>query len=174
MIILIIPIGAPGSGKTTLKKHLKDILPNFYTTERDEEFSKLRKNNSLKKTRKYLYDLLETFLDEIKTINQKNPTTKHYVYLDSSNSKINCRERFYQKLRPKKIIELNFNLPKEVLTHRVRTREHPTFPSDPSKQDIMMDNIRDNIEFSDPLDKRITKIYINEPKTLEELTNYIV
>ena len=41
MIILIIPIGAPGSGKTTLKNHLKDILPNFYTTERDEEFAKL-------------------------------------------------------------------------------------------------------------------------------------
>ena len=52
MIILIIPIGAPGSGKTTLKNHLKDVLPNFYTTERDVEFAKLRKNNSLKKTRK--------------------------------------------------------------------------------------------------------------------------
>ena len=173
MIILIIPIGAPGSGKTTLKNHLKKTLPNFYTTERDYEFSKLRKTNSLKKTRKILFDILEEFLDEIKSTNQKNPTTKHYVYLDSSNSKINCRERFYQKLRPKKIIELNFNLPKDILTHRVRTREHPTFPSEPTKQDKMMDIIRNNIEFSNPKDDRITKIYINEPKTLEELTNYI-
>ena len=174
MIILIIPIGAPGSGKTTLKNHLKDILPNFYTTERDVEFAKLRKNNSLKKTRKILLDSLEEFLQEIKTINQKNPTIKHYVYLDSSNAKINCRERFYQKLRPKKIIELNFNLPKEVLIDRVRTREHPTFPSEASKQDIMMENIRNNIEFSNPIDERITKIYINEPKSLIELTSYII
>ena len=52
--------------------------------------------------------IFSRILSEIKTTNQKNPTTKHYVYLDSSNSKINCRERFYQKLRPTKIIELNF------------------------------------------------------------------
>ena len=173
MIILIIPIGAPGSDKTTLKNHLRTVLPNFYTTERDDEFSKLRKTNSLKTTRKMLYDILENFLSEIKTTNQKNPTIKHYVYLDSSNSKINCRERYYQKLGPSKIIELNFNLPKDILTLRVRTREHPTFPSEPIKQDIMMNNIRNNIEFSDPLDDRITKIYINQPKTLNELTNYI-
>jgi adenylate kinase family enzyme len=174
MIILIIPIGAPGSGKTTLKNHLREVLPNFYTTERDMEFAKLRKTNSLKKTRKILFDNLEEFLEEIKTTNQKNTTINHYVYLDSSNAKINCRERFYQKLRPKKIIELNFNLPKDILTNRVRTREHPTFPSEPSKQDKMMDIIRDNIEFSNTTDDRITKIYINESKTLKELTNYII
>ena len=174
MITLIIPIGAPGSGKTALKHHLKSILPNFLTTERDEEFAKLRKTNSLKKTRKFLFDILENFLEEIKSTNQKNPTIKHYVYLDSSNSKLNCRERFYIKLRPTKIIELNFNLPKDILTHRVRTREHPTFPKEPPEQDKMMNIIRNNIEFSNPKDSRITKIYINEVKTLDELTNYII
>ena len=47
MIILIIPIGPPGSGKTTLKEHLNIELENLFSTERDYEFSKLRVNNSL-------------------------------------------------------------------------------------------------------------------------------
>ena len=42
MIILIVPIGAPGSGKTTWQKFLKNNLPNYYFTERDEEFAALR------------------------------------------------------------------------------------------------------------------------------------
>ena len=70
MIILIIPIGAPGSGKTTLKNHLKKTLPNFYTTERDYEFSKLRKTNSLKKPAKF-------YLISWKNFSMKsNPQTK--------------------------------------------------------------------------------------------------
>ena len=77
MIILIIPIGAPGSGKTTLKNHLKDILPNFYTTERDVEFAKLRKNNSLKKTRKILFIVLKNFFKKLKPQTKRIPI-KHY------------------------------------------------------------------------------------------------
>ena len=174
MITLIIPIGAPGSGKTFLKHHLKNVLPNFVTTERDEEFAKLRKTNSLKKTRKFLFDILEEFLEKIKSTNQKNPQINYFVYLDSSNSKKNCREKFYDKLKPEKIIEINFNLPRDILMNRVKTRDHPTFPSEPSKQEDMMDIIRNNIEFSNPKDNRITKIYVNEPKTLLELEKIII
>ena len=41
--------GPPGSGKTTLQKYLNTKLPNYYFTEREEEFASLRKTNSLKK-----------------------------------------------------------------------------------------------------------------------------
>ena len=51
MIILIIPIGPPGSGKTTLSEYLNKELENFYSSERDYEFSKLRVTNSLKNTK---------------------------------------------------------------------------------------------------------------------------
>ena len=73
MITLIIPIGAPGSGKSTLQKYLGERISNFQYTERDEEFSILRKNNSLKKTRKILFDNLELFLEKISATNHKNP-----------------------------------------------------------------------------------------------------
>ena len=174
MIILIVPIGAPGSGKTTLKKYLADKLENFYTTERDEEFAKLRKDNSLKKTRKMLFDILENFLQKIVSTNHKNPKKTHYVYLDSSNSKIRCRENLYQKINPDKIIEINFNLPRDILLERVRNRWHPTFPKTPLEQENMLDIINVNIEFSNPNDDRFTKIYINKILTLEEIENLIL
>ena len=98
MIVLIVPIGAPGSGKTTLQKYLNTRLSNYYFTERDEEFATLRKTNSLKKTRKKLFDDFQNFLENIEKLNQKNPEIIHYVYLDSSNAKTNGRENFYQKL----------------------------------------------------------------------------
>jgi len=174
MIILIVPIGAPGSGKTTLKRYLAKKLENFYTTERDEEFAKLRKDNSLKKTRKMLFDILEEFLQKIVSTNQENPKKTHYVYLDSSNSKIRCRENLYQKLLPDKIIEINFNLPRDILLERVRNRWHPTFPKTALEQENMLDIINANIEFSDSNDDRLTKIYVNEILNLEEIENLIL
>lgn len=174
MIILIVPIGAPGSGKTTLKKYLANKLDNFYTTERDEEFAKLRKDNSLKRTRKMLFDILENFLQKIVSTNHENPKITHYVYLDSSNSKIRCRENLYKKINPDKIIEVNFNLPRDLLLERVRNRWHPTFPKTALEQENMLDIINVNIEFSDPNDNRFTKIYINEILTLEEIENLIL
>tara|TARA_B100000674_G_scaffold358000_1_gene301021 strand:- start:308 stop:838 length:531 start_codon:yes stop_codon:yes gene_type:complete len=174
MIILIIPIGAPGSGKTTLQKYLNGKLPNYYYTERDEEFATLRKNNSLKKTRKKLFDDFQSFLENIENLNQKNPEIIYYVYLDSSNAKTHVREKFYQKLNPDKILEINFNLNNSILQERVRTRYHPTFPSEPLKQVEMINIISHNIEFSNPKDNRITKIYINRPTTLDDLYQKII
>ena len=174
MIILIVPIGAPGSGKTTLQKYLCTKLSNYFFTERDEEFASLRKTNSLKKTRKKLFDDFQNFLENIENLNQKNPEIIYYVYLDSSNAKTNVREKFYQKLNPDKILELNFNLTNSILQDRVRTRYHPTFPNEPHKQEEMINIIKNNIEFSNPNDNRITKIYINEPVSLVDLYQKII
>ena len=175
MIILIMPIGAPGSGKTTLNNYLRESMSNYFYTQRDEDFATLRKTNSLNKTRKKLFSNLELFFENVSSTNHKNPEKKYFVYLDSSNAKIMCREKFYQKLNPDKIIELNFNLSNSILQERVKDRYHPTFPEDHIKQKEMIDIISKNIEFSNPIDtsnpinNRITKIYINEPMTLIEI-----
>jgi|TARA_B110000483_G_C18015201_1_gene472765 predicted kinase len=174
MITLIVPIGAPGSGKSTLKKYLNITLINFFHTERDEEFSILRKNNTLNKTRKILFNNLELFLENISSTNHKNPEINYFVYLDSSNAKRQCREIFYQKLKPSKIIEINFNLPTNLLEDRVRYREHYTFTSEPEKQKEMIHIIQGNIEFSNPIDNRITKIYITQPLTTHEIYQQII
>ncbi len=174
MIIAIVPIGPPGSGKTTLQKHLINKLSNYYYTERDEEFAIIRKTNSLKKTRKILFEDFQNFLENIKKLNQENPENIYYVYLDSSNAKTHVREKLYDKLNPDKILELNFNLTNYILQERVKERYHPTFPKDQLKQKEMINIITNNIEFSNPNDHRITKIYINEPMTLEELHEKII
>ena len=162
------------SSYTSLQKYLNTRLQNYYFTERDEEFATLRKNNSLKKTRKKLFDDFQSFLENIQNLNQKKPGITYYVYLDSSNAKTNVREKFYQKLNPDKILELNFSLSNSILQDRVRTRYHPTFPNDPYKQEEMINIISNNIEFSNPSDNRITKIYINEPVSLVELYQKII
>tara|TARA_B100000795_G_scaffold139249_1_gene104161 strand:- start:157 stop:708 length:552 start_codon:yes stop_codon:yes gene_type:complete len=174
MIIAIFPIGAPGSGKTTLKEYLKTRLPNFYSTERDYEFSLLRKNNSLKITRRLLFDQLEKFIEEIISINQKNYKNTYYVYFDSSNAKILGRERLYKKLNPEKIIEINFQFPKQLLLDRVKQREHLTFPINHIKQDEIITKISKNIEFSNSKDNRITKIYMSKSIDVKELGNLII
>ena len=149
-------------------------MDNFYATERDEEFAKLRKENSLKRTRKILFDILENFLQKIVSTNHKKPKITHYIYLDSSNSKTRCRENLYHKINPDKIIEVNFNIPRDILLERVRNRWHPTFPKTALEQEIKLDIISVNIEFSNPNDDRFTKIYINEILALEEIVNLIL
>ena len=67
------------------------------------------------------------------------------------------------------ILLISPEISNSILKDRVRTRYHPTFPDDPDKQNEMINIISNNIEFSNPNDDRITKIYINEPATLEEL-----
>lgn len=173
MIILLIPIGCPGSGKTTLKEYLKSKIPNFYSTERDYEFSIIRKTNSLKKTRRILFDKFENFMEEIISTNQENPEKINYVYFDSSNAKILGRDRIYKKIKPNKIIEINFQFTKQILLERVTKREHPTFPKESRKQEEMLNKINKSIEYSDYKDDRTIKIYLRNPKTLEELRHII-
>tara|TARA_B100000768_G_scaffold180259_2_gene199738 strand:- start:280 stop:852 length:573 start_codon:yes stop_codon:yes gene_type:complete len=154
MIFLLVPIGAPGSGKTTLRILLEQKIDNFYYTERDYQFSEVRKTNSQRKTRRILFDRLEEFFQKIKTENEKYPNKKIVVYFDSSNSKKMGRQRFYESINPDKIIEINFIISKEILLERVKDRIHPTFPKEPTKQKKIIDTIFPIIEYSNP--KRMT------------------
>lgn len=158
MICLLIPIGAPGSGKTTLRILLEQKIENFYYTERDYQFAELRKTNSQRKTRRILFDRLEEFFEKIKTENQNYPNKKITVYFDSSNSKEMGRQRFYESLNPDKIIEINFSISKQILIDRVKIREHPTFPKEPEEQKKIIDTIFPIMEYSNPLQIKNEKI----------------
>ena len=96
MKLLIIPIGPPGSGKTTLRKYLKEYCLGkgieFRSTNRDEVFKSIRMNNSLRKTRKLLYDKLQDFYKEV------NYLESCIIYIDSVNAKEDIRKRFLESI----------------------------------------------------------------------------
>ena len=92
MKFLIIPIGPPGSGKSTLREYLREYCLGkgleFRSTNRDEVFQSIRINNSLRKTRKMLYDKLQEFYVEV------NSLKSCIIYIDSVNAKEDIRIRY--------------------------------------------------------------------------------
>jgi adenylate kinase family enzyme len=134
MSTLIIPIGPPGSGKTTLKEMLSYTLScTFYSSSRDEEYKKAIKiHKSKRKTRRALFDTMLDFFNKIKMDNDPNPI----IYMDSCNSKKEIREKFIEYLKPTNVIFINFRyLDVDFLLQRTLKRQnHPTFPTDKEKQ----------------------------------------
>ena len=66
MLSVIIPIGPPGSGKSTLNQELiSKNIPNYYSSSRDDLYSEIKKTNSSRKTRKILYDRMIEFFNSI-------------------------------------------------------------------------------------------------------------
>ena len=136
MKLLIIPIGPPGSGKTTLRKHLKEYCLSygleFRSTNRDEVFKSIRVNNSLRKTRKLLYDKLQDFYKEI------NCLESCIIYIDSVNAKEDIRKRFLESIVYDSVLYINFRIVKQnykFLLDRTMTRiNHPTFPNKKEEQ----------------------------------------
>ena len=80
MLTLIIPIGPPGSGKTTLSQKLLSTDLNIHISSRDELYAEIKKTNSSRKTRKILFDKMIDFFNKILEIpKSENPV----VYMDS-------------------------------------------------------------------------------------------
>ena len=151
MKLLIIPIGPPGSGKTTLRKHLNYYCLSkgleFRSTNRDEVFKSIRVNNSLRKTRKILYDKLQGFYKEI------NCLESYIVYIDSVNAKEDIRKRFLESIVYDSVLYINFRIVKEnyeFLLNRTMTRiNHPTFPNNKEEQLDKINIIFDCIEYQE-------------------------
>ena len=130
MKVLIIPIGPPGSGKTTLReniqKYCSDKNISFRSSNRDEVFQSIRINNSLNKTRKILYDKLQEFYIEV------NSLESSIIYIDSVNAKENIRLRFLESIEYDSVLYINFRISKEnsefLLNRTMNRKNHPTFP----------------------------------------------
>ena len=158
MLTLIIPIGPPGSGKTTLVKEILSTDLNLHLSSRDELYAEIKKTNSSRKTRKILFDRMIDFFNKIIEIpKSENPV----VYMDSCNAKKAIRDQFIEKLNPDKIIYLNFrylDLDLEFLLERTQTRGyHPTFPEETEKQKDIIKSIISGIEYEIDLGKDVNE-----------------
>ena len=162
MTLLIIPIGPPGSGKTFLRFQLRDYcLKNdlgFLDTNRDEIFKEIRKKNSLKQSRRILYDKLMEFYKE------SRKDKYNIIYIDSVNGSKNIRDKFIESIKPNKIIFINFIIGIENIEYLLkntknRTR-HPTFPKNIIEQENIIKKILPKIEY-EKVDNEINKKIID-------------
>lgn len=160
MTILIIPIGPPGSGKTFLRYQLRDYcLKNnlgFLDTNRDEVFREIRKNNSLKQTRRILYDKLIEFYKESR--NDKY----NIIYIDSVNSSKDIRDKFIESIKPNKTIFINFLIGLDNILYLLNNTKnrllHPTFPKNIIQQENIIKKIIPKIEFEKVYEDNSRKI----------------
>lgn len=166
MLTLIIPIGPPGSGKTTLSQELLSTDLNIHISSRDELYAEIKKSNSSRKTRKILFDKMIDFFNMIIEIPKSNNPV---VYMDSCNAKKAIRDKFIEKLNPDKIIYLNFRHSKsEILLDRTLKREyHPTFPKEKDKQLGIINNIISGIEYEIDLGKNIKILDLNQTISID-------
>lgn len=149
MTILIIPIGPPGSGKTFLRYQLRDYcLKNnlgFLDTNRDEVFRDIRKDNSLKKTRRILYDKLMQFYKESRS------DKYNIIYIDSVNGSKEIREKFIESIKPNKTIFINFIIGLDNIRYLLNYTKnrilHPTFPNNIIEQENIIKKILPKIEY---------------------------
>ena len=136
MLTLIIPIGPPGSGKSTLGNYFKTQLDDsikYYYTSRDEEYNKkIEKYPSKNKARRALFDNMIEFFSKVK----KNQEEKKIVFMDSCNGKKEIRDKFINKLEPEQVIFINYRFTDIdfLLKRTLERKEHPTFPKEEEKQ----------------------------------------
>ena len=155
MLTLIIPIGGPGAGKTTLGQNLTPILgdnsSSVLVTSRDKLYAETKQkypNWGNRKVRRYLYDLFVEFRTEV--ADRRTRGEDLVVYLDSTNAESGGRKYLVEEFNPDKLILINMKKGKEELLERVRDRTgHPTFPADAAKQEEIMDKIMANLEYAE-------------------------
>ena len=161
MLTLIIPIGAPGAGKSTMGQLWEELLPElnhhkvkFFITCRDELFSQTKKEHpewSLRKTRKHLFDLFVNFRESVANYRKEHPAESIVVYLDSSNAQEGGRKYMVDEFQPDRVVLVNLRQSRDILIQRVQSRKnHPTFPpnSETSKQIEIIDKILSNLEYA--------------------------
>ena len=179
MKLLIIPIGPPGSGKTTLREYLREYCLDkdieFRSSNRDEVFQSIRVNNSLNKTRKLLYDKLQDFYKEV------NSLESSIIYIDSVNAKENIRVRFLESIEYDTVLYINFRISKEksefLLDRTMMRKNHPTFPTVMEEQKEKISIIFDCIEYQEKKLGRNSEILeidlISEDNLKKKLENFI-
>lgn len=157
MLVLIMPIGLPGVGKTTIGLEIQKTLENIkdftvFISSRDELYKECKSRKlSRKETKFELQNRLNSFINQIKIYHMKNQMKKVIVYMDSSNIFKVVRDKIILEINPNKILYLNFIIPQEnifLLYERLKMRKnHPTFPKDLKEQKRIVENIKKGLEY---------------------------
>ena len=150
--ILLLPIGPPGSGKTTFKNLLIKNITNrlVITPSRDDIFYKYRivEGMGLKKCKHLTHT-------EIKTIIIKDyPKQNTLIYIDTTNSNNDIRQLYINLVKPNITKFICFHTkhlddPISYLFNRVSNRTHPTFPKKELEQLKTINTIYKNIDYPD-------------------------
>ena len=150
--ILLLPIGPPGSGKTTFKNLLIKNITNrlVITPSRDDIFYKYRivEGMGLKKCKHLTHT-------EIKTIITKDyPKQNTLIYIDTTNSNNDIRQLYINLVKPNITKFICFHTkhlddPTSYLFNRVYNRKHPTFPKIELEQLKTINTIYNNIDYPD-------------------------
>ena len=147
-IILLLPIGPPGSGKTSLKEYLIEKIKDriIISPSRDIIFKKYRENNGIKKSRHLTHKEMISMVTNVKS------NTKYLIYIDSTNSNCGIREIYLSAINPNKIIYICFHTnhlkdPINYLLKRTLDRKHPTFPIEKSDKIRTIKNILTSIDY---------------------------
>ena len=131
-IILLLPIGPPGSGKTTLKNLLHTHITNriVISPTRDEIFQTYRLQHGLKKSRHLTH---QNILGQISQLEIDYPNQNILVYIDTTNSNPHIRQHYIDVVKPNITKYICFHTnhlddPISYLQNRTKDRYHPTFP----------------------------------------------
>ena len=164
-ILLILPIGGPGSGKTTWRKQMEggdfsrlvewgfieeNSVNDFEYTCRDDLFYELSivQKLSSRKVRRVLYDQFQEFCAKV---GSRLGNSYKIVYIDSANAKKGSRQHIIDSIKPDKVLLVNFRSesPEILLERTLRRDNHPTFPSNEIEQMNIINKILGGMEFAD-------------------------
>ena len=159
--ILLLPIGPPGSGKTTFKHLLTKHITNrlVITPSRDDIFYKYRIEEGLgiKKCKHFTHTEIKTII----TTDYPNQNT--LIYIDTTNSNNDIRQLYINLVKPNITKFICFHTkhldePITYLFNRISNRKHPTFPKKELDQLKTINTIYKNIVY--PNNNDCFNIYI--------------
>ena len=147
-IILILPVGPPGSGKTTLSLELKKKYKKLIYISRDLTFKNFREKNGIKKSRFLTHQHIKNKLETLK--DKYNNEKFIIVYIDTTNSNEGIRNLYINYTKPSYTQYICFKNDSKselynILEKRVKNRDHPTFKKENMKE--ILNKIINSIEY---------------------------
>ena len=144
-IILLLPIGPPGSGKTSLSIYLHTKSNrNVITISRDIVFHEFRKTKSIRQSKSLTHQKIKNTITNVKN--------NSVVYIDTTNSNPGIRKIYIDLVKPNIYKFICFKTdhivnPIQYLLSRTLNRNHPTFPNNKDEQQKIIKTIIDIIDY---------------------------